>query len=243
MEKRGIRTERGEHNRQIEVTNRQLRQLRAQINELKNWLRAEMKEPEPPTLAEVVQGILDRRKGEGRRQTIDNLKAAAKTLNFLTENGIKNMSGLQEKVKSMYDRLDDVRAKLKPVERRLDTLDEHLKQAAVLAKHKPIYTQYQELQRPRKRNKFREEHWAEIALYESAKRYFDERMNGRATLPVKAWKDEREKLIDERNTLYQDYDLLKDETREVDLIKYSVEYLIREDVRRTRLPWDRGMER
>ena len=242
MEKRGISTERGDHNRQVEVTNRQLRQLRARINRLKNWLE-EAKDAEPPTLAEVIQSILDRRKQEGHRQTIENLKAAAQILNFLTSNGIKDMPGLEEKVKSMYRQLDDVRVELKPVERRLHVLDEHLKQAAILTKHKSIYTQYQQITKPRKQKKFEEEHQAEIALYKSAKCYFDEHMNGRTTLPIKAWQEEREKLIGQKNALYRDYYSLKDETHEVDIIRRSVEYIIREDARRTRPPRDRGMER
>ena len=41
MEKRGIRTERGGLNREIEVTNQKLRQLKARICELQNWLKEE----------------------------------------------------------------------------------------------------------------------------------------------------------------------------------------------------------
>ena len=42
MEKRGIRTERGNMNREIEVTNSQLRQLKARMNKLTVWLREEV---------------------------------------------------------------------------------------------------------------------------------------------------------------------------------------------------------
>ena len=41
MEKRGIRTERGDLNREIELTNAQLRQVKARINKLRNWLHEE----------------------------------------------------------------------------------------------------------------------------------------------------------------------------------------------------------
>jgi len=46
MEKRGIRTERGELNREIEVTNQKLRQLKARIAKLQKWLKGEVKEAE-----------------------------------------------------------------------------------------------------------------------------------------------------------------------------------------------------
>ena len=49
MEKRGIRTERGNINREIEVTNQRLRQLKARISKLQNWLKDEAANTEPPT--------------------------------------------------------------------------------------------------------------------------------------------------------------------------------------------------
>ena len=52
MEKRGIRTERGDLNREIEVTNKRLRQLKARISKLQNWLKEETENTEPPTLAD-----------------------------------------------------------------------------------------------------------------------------------------------------------------------------------------------
>ncbi len=44
MEKRGIRTERGDLNREIEVTNQKLRQLKARISKLQNWLKGRSRE-------------------------------------------------------------------------------------------------------------------------------------------------------------------------------------------------------
>lgn len=86
MEKRGIRTERGNINREIEVTNRNLRQLKARIAKLQSWLKEEAENDTPPTLADVIQGILARREQAGKPSyysAVNNLKAAAKMLNFL----------------------------------------------------------------------------------------------------------------------------------------------------------------
>jgi len=100
MEKRGIRTERGNLNREIEVTNQRLRQLKARIVKLQNWLKEESENTAPPTLADVIQGILSRREQTGksdRYQSIGNLKAAAKMLNFLQENQTMDMAGVRGK--------------------------------------------------------------------------------------------------------------------------------------------------
>ena len=66
MEKRGIRTGRGDLNREIEVTNQRLRQLKARISKLQKWLKEEQENTEPPTLADYIQGILSRKAQAGK---------------------------------------------------------------------------------------------------------------------------------------------------------------------------------
>ncbi len=139
MEKRGIRTERGDLNREIEVTNQKLRQLKARISKLQNWLKEEAGNTEPPTLADYIQGILSRKAQTGKSgysQSLYNLKDAAKMLNFLQTNNIMDMAGLDEKFKSMIGEQLDIQGKLKTVERRLATLKKHLEQADIYFKCK-----------------------------------------------------------------------------------------------------------
>ncbi len=50
-------------------------------------------------------------------------------LNFLTANGIKDLAELTEYVTELYGKQFDTRDKLKPIERRLKTLDEHIRHA------------------------------------------------------------------------------------------------------------------
>ena len=69
MEKRGIRTGRGDLNREIKVTNQKLRQLKARISKLQNWLKEESENTEPPTLVDYIQGILSRKAQAGCRKT------------------------------------------------------------------------------------------------------------------------------------------------------------------------------
>jgi len=229
MEKRGIRTERGNLNREIEVTNQRLRQLKARIVKLQNWLKEESENIAPPTLADVIQGILSRREQTGksdRYQSIGNLKAAAKMLNFLQENQIMDMAGLEEKVKDMYGRQFDIRDKLKPIERRLKVLDEHIKQADIYLAHKG--------------KKARTE--AEGILFTAAGKYLKGVMNGKTTLPTKAWRAECDKLTAERNRLNGEYVSLKDEVKEVEQIRKNVDTIMREETQRTQPKRTHDME-
>ena len=114
MEKHGIRTERGDLNREIEVTNQKLRQLKARISKLQKWLEEKPKNTEPPTLSNYIQGILSRKTQAGNlqvSQSLYNLKDAAKMLNFLQANNIMDMAGLDEKFNSMIGEQLDIQGK------------------------------------------------------------------------------------------------------------------------------------
>lgn len=139
MEKRGIRTERGDLNREIEVTNQKLRQLKARISKLRDWLKEEQESTAPTTLADYIGDILKRKTQAGKSdvsQSLYNLKDAANMLNFLTANKIMDMAGLDEKFSSMIDEQMDIRDKLKPIDRRLTTLKKHIEQADLYMKCK-----------------------------------------------------------------------------------------------------------
>ena len=215
MEKRGIRTERGDLNREIEVTNQKLRQLKARISKLQKWLKEEQENTEPPTLADYIQGILSRRAREGKSQvsqSLYNLKDAAKMLNFLQQNQIQDMAGLDEKFKSMIGEQLDIQGKLKPVERRLATLKKHIEQA-------DIYFKY------RGKKKLTE---AEQILFTAARDYLKGVMNGKTAIPTKAWKAEYATLTAERKTLNQRYLVLKGEVKEAEQIRKSVYSILRQ---------------
>ena len=231
MEKRGIRTERGNLNREIEVTNQRLRQLKARISKLQNWLKEEAANTEPPTLADVIQGILSKREQsekQSRYTTIHNLKAAANMLMFLQTNGIKDMAGLEEKVEDMYGKQRGIAEKLKPIDRRLKTLDEHISNAEKYFQYRDIYRKYKQ-QKPKKHEAFYESHRMELTHYEAAERYLNAVMNGKTGIPLKAWKAERDKLNGEKKLLTQQYYTLKDEVKEVEQIRRNVYSILREE--------------
>ena len=210
--------ERVDLNREIEVINQKLRQLKARISKLQNWLKEESENTEPPTLDDYIQGILSRKaqmEKSGYSQSLYNLKDAAKMLNFLQANNIMDMTGLDEKFKTMIGEQLDIQGKLKPVERRLGTLKKHLEQADIYFKckgKKPLTE-------------------AEQILFTTAKDYLKGVMNGKTTIPTKTWKEEYTKLTAERKTLNQRYLALKEEVKEAEKIRKSVYSILRQEQR------------
>ena len=57
-------------------------------------------------------------------------------LNFLQANNIMDMTGLDEKFKTMIEEQLDIQRKRKPVERQLGTLKKHIEQAGIYFKYK-----------------------------------------------------------------------------------------------------------
>jgi hypothetical protein len=221
MEKRGIRTERGDMNRQIEVTNRELRQLRARIVKLEKWLAEEAVNTEPPTLADVIIDILNQQGQSG----IARLKAASQMLIFLKQNEIYNMAGLEDKIKSMYGKTQSISTDLKKVERRVDILKEHIRQAEIYRKHKG--------------KKSRTE--SEKILYDTSVKYLKDHLNGHK-LDLDTWKRELGTKTTEKEVLYREYYKLKEETAKVEKIKKSVAEIMQVELRERKPAKSWGME-
>jgi hypothetical protein len=240
MEKRGIATERGNINREIAVSNNQLRQLRARIKKCKDWLYAQPL-TDAPTMINVMSHIADGKNLQTRYQKIGNLKTQAAVLAFLQNNHITDMAQLVEKVTQMNEQLYDVSGKIKKSERRLDTLAQHLAQYDNYKQHSAVYKKFKEFDQ-KKRDAFRDKHSEEIQSYKDAKQYLDAVMNGRTGLPIKEWKAEQTKLAAEKYSLCEEYYRLKDETRSVELLLKGAENIMRDETQEERQSRTQDME-
>ncbi len=217
MEKHGVRSIRGDMNRMIEVNNTELRKLKARITKLQTWLKEATLGGEPSSLADTIQDILSRKAKVGKSalsQAVYNLKDASAMLNFLTQNNVKDVAGLDAKFKAMSSEQAELRKQLTTMDQRLSALKKHLEQVDIYRKYK---------------GKKRTE--SEEILFASANNYFQAVMNGKTTLPTKAWKSEYATLTSERSKLNQRYVSLKEEVREAEKIRKSIGSILRMELR------------
>ena len=228
MEKRGIATERGNLNRKIEVTNQQLRQVRARIRKAKNWLYSQPI-TNAPSMVSVMSSIADSKNLNSRWKKISDLKTQAKVLIFLQSNNITDMEHLVDKVTQMNEEFYEVSNKIKAVERRLDTLTQHLAQYENYKQHKAVYEKYKSLD-PKKRDVFYDKHSEKIELFKDSQQYLNAVMNGKTTVPNKSWQAEHKKLTADKFSLCEDFYKLKEEIRSVEVLRRGAENLMREEV-------------
>ncbi|MDR0325122.1 MAG: MobA/MobL family protein [Oscillospiraceae bacterium] len=230
MERKGIRTERGDINREIEITNQQIRALRARINKVNEWLYSVPINDIAPTMVQMATGIAGGDNLKTQWQKIRDLKAMASVLVFCQENGIRDIGDLADTVKRIHKQQYEVADKLKKTNRRFDTLALHLAHHDNLKEHKSVYQTYRQLD-PKKRDAYYKKHEDAIEKYKAAKQYLDAVMNGITPIPVKEWRKEALDLLAEKHRLYDEFYKLRGDVKNVETLRRSAERIMREVAR------------
>ena len=103
--------------------------------------------------------------GYARWAKLQNLKQAAKTMNFLTEHGIEQYAELESKVIEISAANDEAAAALKDVERRLGNMAVLIKNLTTYKQLRPVVLEYR---KAKDKAAFRREHESQLILYEAA---------------------------------------------------------------------------
>ncbi len=98
---------------------------------------------------------------------LNNLKQAAKTMNFLTEHGISSYGELESKLNAVSARRDTAHAEIKRIESRSAELAIVMKHVGTYRQLKPFYDRYR---KSNDKEKFLRGHESEIILFEAAAR-------------------------------------------------------------------------
>ena len=248
MEKKGIATEKGELNRNIQKANRLIREIRAQIGKLKEWIAdlfkaretATEQPPQSPNLANLLMKYLSVQREKSRKysqrwqqqHTADELKTIAAAVNYLSEHGISNLDELDASLSSVSDKAYSIREGMKTAEERMKKLQKLIEYGKNYTEYKPIHDELKKLQNgwTNKRDKYEEAHRAELTLWNAASRYLHANLpKGTKTLPIAEWEQEYADLKTQRDS---DYTKLKDtraEVAELQKIRRCVDIALRAD--------------
>ena len=235
MEKRGFKTDRGDINRQAEITNNQMGQLRARIRKAKDWLYAAPIQ-DVPSMIDVMSHIADGKDLERRWQKIRNLQTQAKVLVFIQQHNVTDMAQLVQVTETINEKYKDFAETVQKVDRRLATLSQHISQYDSRKEHRPVYNEYAGIKDPMKKETFYAKHSKEIEAFKDARDYLAAVMNGRTDPPpIKDWRKEQQSLTAAKYALTERYYALQDEVRSVEQLRKGAENIMREDVQE-RLP-------
>ena len=159
-------------------------------------------------------------KGYEHWAKIHNLQEAARTINYLTENGLLRYADLDAKAEDIHSSYDRTGKELKGVEARLREIQPLIKNIGNYQRLKPVYEAYQ---KAKDKTAFRAKHEAELVIFEAAKSTLLA-VQGDGKLPsLKALQAEQERLTEEQQRLYDERAKLKKEAKQIDTIKANVD--------------------
>ena len=153
---------------------------------------------------------------------LNNLKQAARTMNFLTEHGITSYGELESRLAGLMERRDTAHASIKDTERRMADLSLVMKHAATYRQLQPVYDRYRQ---SRDKEKFLRGHEGEIILFEAATREL--KRLGAVPLPTtESMKTELANLNAEKERFLAEYKAARTEAQEYDTVKQNVDALL-----------------
>ena len=155
MEKKGITTEKGELNRAIRKSNRLIKEIRAQVGKLKEWIAdlfkawetAPEQPPQAPGLADLLMKYLSVQREKSRKYSqswqrqhaADELKTVAAVVGYLSEHGISTLDELDAALSSVSEQADTIRTGMKTAEQRMKELQKLIENGENYLQYKPIH--------------------------------------------------------------------------------------------------------
>ena len=153
---------------------------------------------------------------------LNNLKQAAKTMNFLTEHGINSYGELESRLVAMAEKRDSAHASIKETDARIAELSLVMKHATTYRQLRPIYDRYRQ---SRDKEKFLRGHESEIILFEAAAREL--KRVGAVPLPsTESMKTELALLAGTKEALLAEYRTARSQAQEYETIKRNVDALL-----------------
>lgn len=171
-----------------------------------------------------IRAKMEAGKGKGyeRWAQVFNLKEAAKTLNFLTDNGIADYEELAAKTEQTEERFDALSERIKKLEGRMKEKAELRMHIVNYAKTREVYKEYQ---RSRHKEEYRTAHWDEIEKHEAAKAAFN--ALEKKPLPKAAQlSEEYAALLAEKKACYEEYKAARKEMIEYRNAKHNVDQIL-----------------
>lgn len=176
------------------------------------------------TVSRMVDVTAAKEKGKGYEHWAKkhNLKNASRTYLLYQEMGFESPEALAAACDAAHEKLSDIRIEMKTVEAAISEKKEFRNNILNYHKTRYVIDELKACKNEKARQKYRDEHDSDFIILNAAKRYFDSK--GLKKLPsYKALQTEVEQLIKEKNELYNQYQIAKEEAQRLDTIRHNLE--------------------
>ena len=154
---------------------------------------------------------------------LTNLKQMAQTVAYIQEHGYDTRADFNAALTNAESQTSLARKKMKDTEQQLKNVNEQIHFTGQYLAYKDLYTQYR---KSRNRNKFYEEHKAELSLYETALRVLKEKSNGQKLPSMKSLYAEKDRLTEQREVQRSDFYSHRDQERELRTVDANIDMIL-----------------
>ena len=154
---------------------------------------------------------------------LSNLKQMAQTVAYIQEHGYDSLEDFHTALDQASDQASAARKSLKDTEQQLKDVNEQIHFTGQYLAYKNIYADYR---KSRNKDKFYEEHRAELSLYDTALRTLKEKSAGNKLPSMKALYAEKDRLIEVRDTQREDFSSRRDYERELRTVSANIDMIL-----------------
>ena len=154
---------------------------------------------------------------------LTNLKQMAQTVAYIQEHGYDTRADFNAALTNAENQTSLARKKMKDTEQQLKNVNEQIHFTGQYLAYKDLYAQYR---KSCNRNKFYEEHKAELSLYETALRVLKEKSNGQKLPSMKSLYQEKDRLTELREVQRSDFYSHRDQERELKTVDANIDMIL-----------------
>ena len=231
MEKKGIRTEKGEFNRWIKATNAVIKDIRKKISLLFDWIteiKAELAKPQTPDLVSLLNDYYTQRKAGAYSQKgkISNLKEMNETYNYLRANGIYTLEDLESRLQSHRTTVDGLKTTMDSQNARMKAIRSLNDYSATYKSLKPVYDGLQKIKFEKSRAKYKTEHADKLKMFYTARRKLTEEFpDGKVDMGKLS--KEYDTLEQEHETTYAEFKTVREDLQRLWKVKSNIDTAVR----------------
>ena len=154
---------------------------------------------------------------------LSNLKQMAQTVAYIQEHGYNSLEDFHTALDQASDQTSAARKSLKDTEQQLKDVNEQIHFTGQYLAYKIVYADYR---KSRNKDKFYEEHRAELSLYDTALRTLKEKSCGNKLPSMKALYAEKNRLVELRNRQREDFSNHRDYERKLRTVSANIDMIL-----------------
>ena len=154
---------------------------------------------------------------------LSNLKQMAQTVAYIQEHGYNSLEDFHTALDLASDQTSTARKSLKDTEQQLKDVNEQIHFTGQYLAYKNVYADYR---KSRNKDKFYEEHRAELSLYDTALRTLKEKSAGNKLPSMKALYAEKDQLIELQDSQREDFSNRRDYERELRTVSANIDMIL-----------------